>query len=224
MIPDELFDFLRELEQNNDREWFARNRDRYERCVRGPLLGFIADFGPRLAEFAPRFVADPRANGGSLFRINRDIRFSKDKRPYKTNSGIHFRHELGKDVHAPGFYLHLAPGEVFAGMGIWHPETAAAYKIRRSIAENPDRWIHIVGDDDFAESFTFTGDSLSKPPQGYPPDHPLITHLKLKDFVATAELTEADACSPDFPDVYETLCRAGMPFMSFLAESLGLPC
>ena len=117
-----LFDFLRDLRDNNDREWFAANKGRYVTDVRDPMLGFIADFAAPLAEISPHFVADPRANGGSLFRIYRDTRFSRDKTPYKTNVGAHFRHAAGKDAHAPGFYLHLEPGMCFAACGVWRPD------------------------------------------------------------------------------------------------------
>ena len=106
-ITPALFDFFRELKANNNREWFQANKERYERQVREPLLQFVEDFGVRLAEISPHYVADARRSSGSLFRINRDVRFSADKSPYKTAAGIQFRHESGKDVHAPGFYLHL---------------------------------------------------------------------------------------------------------------------
>ena len=98
----ELFSFLEDLAANNDREWFAANKRRYEEHLLEPALAFIEDFAPRLEQISPHFRADPRPNGGSLFRIYRDTRFSKDKTPYKTNVGIHFRHERAKDAHAPG--------------------------------------------------------------------------------------------------------------------------
>ena len=104
--PD-LFRFLDALRGNNNREWFQANKERYESDVKGPMLRFIGDFAPRLRQISPRFVADPRPNCGSLFRIYRDVRFSKDKTPYKTNAGAQFRHQAGKDAHAPGFYLHV---------------------------------------------------------------------------------------------------------------------
>ena len=119
----ELFAFLRALDKNNNREWFQANKKRFERDVRDPMLRFIADFGSQLDKISTRFVADPRPNGGSLFRIYRDVRFSKDKRPYKTNVGAHFRHQAGKDAHAPGFYFHMEPGEVFGGSGIYGTPT-----------------------------------------------------------------------------------------------------
>ena len=118
-----LFSFLRDLAANNDREWFSANKSRYIAEVQEPALAFVEDLGMRLPEeVSPHFVADARANGGSVFRIYRDTRFSKDKTPYKTHTGIQFRHERSRDVHAPGFYLHLEPRNVFMACGCWHPE------------------------------------------------------------------------------------------------------
>ena len=118
-----FFEFLEDLKANNNSEWFKANKERYIDEVRTPLQQFVLDFAPHLKKISPHFVADPRPVGGSIFRIYRDIRFSKDKTPYKTHAAAQFRHKGGKDVHAPGFYLHLAPGEVFAGFGIWRPDS-----------------------------------------------------------------------------------------------------
>ena len=100
-ITPKLFSFLRDLKNNNDREWFEANKDRFEEEVRSPLLAFIDDFAEPLYKISPHFRADARKSGGSLFRIYRDVRFSKDKTPYKTHAGVHFRHERAKDAHAP---------------------------------------------------------------------------------------------------------------------------
>ncbi|MGA7097163.1 MAG: TIGR02453 family protein, partial [Acidimicrobiia bacterium] len=108
-----LFRFLRDLAANNNREWFEANRERYAETVQEPALAFIADFAPRLEKISPCFRADAKVQGGSLFRIYRDTRFSADKTPYKTNTGVHFRHDRFKDAHAPGYYLHLQPRECF---------------------------------------------------------------------------------------------------------------
>jgi uncharacterized protein (TIGR02453 family) len=139
-----LFGFLRDLEHNNDRDWFAANKARYVAEVRDPMLDFIAGFAPHLESISTRYVADPRANGGSLFRIHRDVRFAKDKRPYKTNAGAHFRHEAARDAHAPGFYLHLEPGGVFAASGVWHPDGPALAKIRDAIAGDAGAWRRVT--------------------------------------------------------------------------------
>lgn len=223
VITPQLFDFFRELKANNNREWFQANKQRYETQVREPLLNFIVDFGEHLRGISRHYVADPRKSGGSLFRINRDIRFSKDKSPYKIAAGIQFRHEQGKDVHAPGFYLHLEPESVFGGVGIWKPDTNTLGKIRDAMVEYPDRWQEIVSDGAFQSRFKLEGDSLKRPPRGYDPDHPLIDDLKRKDFIAGTTFTEADACAPDFINHFADVCHGASPFMEWLTVAVELP-
>ncbi|ETW93703.1 MAG: hypothetical protein ETSY1_38075 [Candidatus Entotheonella factor] len=218
-----LFQFLVDLRFNNDREWFQANKKRYESEVRDPMLRFIADVGPHLETVSKRFVADPRPRGGSLFRIHRDVRFSKDKSPYKTNVGAHFRHEVGRDVHAPGFYLHLEPGQVFIAGGVWHPSGSALTKIRDAIVENPKAWQQATSSPVFCAVASMGGDSLKRPPKGYEPDHPLIEELKRKDFIAHADFSEEQACAPDFMDVFTQTCQAFAPMAKFLTTALELP-
>ena len=141
-----LFAFLRELAEHNDREWFAAHKARYVAEVQEPALAFIEDVGMRLPEVSRHFVADARTSGGSLFRIYRDVRFSKDKSPYKTQVGIQFRHAQSRDVHAPGFYLNLGPDRVFMACGTWHPDRDTLHAIRTAIAAKPGRWQAIVED------------------------------------------------------------------------------
>jgi uncharacterized protein (TIGR02453 family) len=222
-ITPELFAFFRELQKNNNRDWFQANKKRYEAHVREPLLQFITDFGIRLAEISPHYVADARRSGGSLFRIYRYIRFSKDKTPYKTAAGIQFRHESGKDVHAPGFYLHLEPDNVFAGAGIWQPDTQTLTKIRDALVENQSRWQQIISEQAFKSTYRLEGDSLKRPPKGYDPDHPFIEDLKRKDFVAGKPLTEAEVYAPDFIDRFAENCLVVAPFVEFLTTAVGLP-
>jgi len=221
-ITPELFVFFRELKENNNRDWFQANKRRYEKQVREPLLQFIVDFGLRLPEISRHYVADARKSGGSLFRIYRDVRFSKDKTPYKTGAGIQFRHEVAKDVHAPGFYLHLEPDNVFIGGGIWHPDNKTLGKIRDAIVENPEKWEAAIGNKEFTSTFVLGGDSLKREPKGYDPEHPLIEDLKRKDFVASIELSEQDVCQPDFIDQYTEMCKKQAPFIRFLTEAVGL--
>ena len=217
-----LFEFLAELSMNNNREWFQANKARYERDVRNPLLDFVADFGERLRDISPHMVADPRPSGGSMFRIYRDVRFSKDKSPYKTNAGAHFRHEVGREVHGPGFYLHLQPGSVFGGAGIWMPNSQTLGKIRGAIVENPGRWERIIGDETFSSRFTLESDSLKRAPKGVDPDHPLIDYLKLKSFAAGTSFDDDDVVSPGFIDIYTDACRTAAPFSEFLTKAVGL--
>ena len=217
-----LFAFLRDLESNNERDWFEANRGRYEKHLLHPAQQFISEFAPRLRQISRHFVADPRPGKGTLFRIYRDVRFSKDKSPYKTWIGIQFRHESAKDAHAPGFYLHLEPGHVMAGAGIWHPDTKTTNRIRDAIVENSAGWKRASRGKRFAERFEMGGDSLKRPPRGYDPEHPLIDDLKRKDFFGVANLTQKAATSPEFLDEYEQLCRRGGPLMKFLCGAVGV--
>lgn len=218
----ELFQFLLELQANNNREWFADNKARYERDIKEPLLNFIADFEPHLHSISKHFVADTRANGGSMFRIYRDIRFSKDKTPYKTHGAVHFRHEAGKSAHAPGFYLHLGPDEIFAGVGVWRPDTAAVTSIRARIVADAKGWHSALKAPGFAEEFELGGESLKRPPRGFDPDHPDIEDLKRKDHVATFSFTEQQVTAPGFIDSFAHVCQKASPYAEFLTTAVGL--
>ena len=218
-----LFEFLLELRANNDRAWFQDNKGRYEEHVKEPLLQFIADFGGKLQSISEHFVADTRTNGGSMFRIYRDVRFSKDKSPYKTQAAAQFRHEVGKSAHAPGFYLHLAPDEVFAGIGLWRPDSATLGRIRNRIASNPQRWERASKDPAFLDAFELTGSSLKRPPKGFDADHPYVEDLKRKDHIATLMFDEEEATAPDFMDDFADACRMASPYMEFLTTAVGLP-
>jgi uncharacterized protein (TIGR02453 family) len=218
----ELFEFLAELEDHNTRDWFAANKTRYERHVKGAALGFIRDFEAPLHAVSPHFQAIPKAVGGSLFRIYRDVRFSKDKSPYKTHTGVHFRHEAAKDAHAPGFYLHLAPGEIFGGFGIWMPPSPALNKIRDAIVARPDEWAEIQQGLAVANMPCSIGDSLVRAPRGYPADHVHVEALKRKSHAATIAFTPQQAVQADFIDRYAAACQQAAPLMRFICEALGV--
>ncbi len=219
-----LFAFLRDLEENNDRDWFKAHQDLYEEHVREPALEFVNDFAAPLARISPHFVADSRKVGGSVFRIQRDTRFSKDKTPYKHHTGIQFRHSATMgDVHAPGFYLHLEPSNCYAGIGMWRPATADAYRIRDAIAADPAGWKRAAHGAKFRGIYSLDGDSLQRPPRGFDPDHPLIEDLKRKDFIAGTRLTQKEVTSAGFLDEYARMCRTGSPFMRFLCAAVDVP-
>ena len=218
-----LFTFLRRLAENNDREWFKAHQAEYEAIIREPALDFINDFAEPLAKISPHFVTDSRTVGGSLFRIQRDTRFAKDKTPYKENTGMQFRHIMAKDVHSPGFYLNLQPGECFMGVGIWRPETKVAYRIRDRIAENPDGWKRATRGKRFTEVFSLEGDSLTRPPKGFDPDHPLIEDLKRKDFIASTKLRQSDITTDHFMEDFTDNCKRTTPFIKWLCEAVGVP-
>src|SRR6202158_4374126 len=217
-----LFGFLEELQLNNRREWFEANRARYERDVREPMRTFISDFALRLRKISPKLIADPRPSGGSMFRIYRDVRFSPDKRPYKTNVAARFSHVMSRDVHAPGFYVHLDPSGVFCGAGIWHPDPATLASIRDFIVKHPAQWKRAINDAKFRRLCALEGDVLSRPPKGYDPGHPLIDDLKRKDFIAVTNLDLTDELSPLFIDRLTAACIAASPLMRFLTKALGL--
>ena len=218
-LPAELFEFLADLKDNNDRTWFQANKNRYEEHVKGPLLAFIGGFDERLGD---HFVADPRPVGGSLFRIYRDVRFSKDKSPYKTAAAIHFRHQRAKDVHAPGYYLHLEPAACFVACGLWMPATAQAQQVRAAIDGDRSGWL-AARDAAQAGGFAMSGNALKRPPRGYAADHPLIDDLKRKDFTLTAALDQQAATAADFPARLEQCWSHTTPFMRFITEALALP-
>jgi uncharacterized protein (TIGR02453 family) len=217
-----LFRFLRALAIHNERPWFNENRGRYEADVKGPMLAFIGDFATPLAKISKHYVADPRPTGGSMLRVFRDTRFAKDKSPYKTNAAAQFRHAQGKDIHAPGFYLHLEPGRVFLGAGIWHPEPDALDKIRRAIADDPKTWKKLIGHKTM-KGLSLSGESLQRPPKGYDPEHPAIEDLKRKDFIVIADFTEKDALRADFIKKVGEAFKASAPLMKFLTKAQGLP-
>jgi uncharacterized protein (TIGR02453 family) len=223
LFTTDLFRFLEDLRKHNDRAWFAKNKERYLDSVQEPALEFVRSFAPYLNKISPNFVADDRPVGGSLFRIYRDIRFSKDKSPYKTHVGIHFRHRVGRDVHGPSFYLHLQPGEVFAAVGLWHPERETLQKLRAAVAEKPTAWRRAAHRGDFASRYRLSGDVLKRAPAGFDPEHPLIDDLKRKDFVGVAMLDERTVTSRDFLPRYGDLCRAATPYARFLCEAVGVP-
>ena len=220
-ITPELFKFLRELKRKNNREWFQKNKSRYEEVVRDPLLEFISEFAPKLHKLSPHLVADPRPVGGSLFRIHRDVRFSKDRTPYKTAAGVHFPHEDRKDVHAPGYYLHLEPWTVYAAAGIWHPEPATLRRVREALVADPKGWKRAISGKAFKAQCALDGESLKRPPKGYDPDHPLIEDLKRKDFTASIKFTEKQTCQKDFMKTLAVSYRTMAPFTAYLTHAVG---
>lgn len=216
------FQFLDQLAANNNRDWFHENKQRYEDLVREPALDFIADISGDLGKISPHFNAIPKKVGGSLMRVNRDIRFGKDKSPYKTNIGIQFRHEIGKDVHAPGFYVHIAVEECFVGVGIWRPDGPSLRMIRDAIIEKPDKWKNIVENKKFNQAFELSGESLVNAPRGYPKEHPLMNHLKRKDHIAIAALKKNTVTSDKFKKEVLQLFNDGSDYMQFLCRALNL--
>ena len=216
-------EFLEQLAANNNREWFNEHKARYETQVLDVALRFIQSMQDPLAQFAPRFTAIPQRVGGSLMRVYRDTRFSKNKLPYKTNIGIQFRHEQAKDVHSPGYYVHVDPEQVFLGVGMWRPESDALHAIRQRIVARPSEWKNALGDPKFRRHFELGGESLSRAPQGFDKDHELIGDIKRKSFIAVRNLDVEDSFSPQFQRKVEASFIAAAPFMKFLCKAVGVP-
>ena len=218
-----LIEFLRELERNNNRSWFEKNKQRYEDDVREPAREFIRAMAPQIERISPHLTVSDRKVGGSMMRIYRDVRFSLDKRPYKTNLGIQFRHEAGKDVHAPGLYFHVDPKTVFLGAGMWHPDGPSLTAVRRAIDEDPVGWKRIRDGKRFSAMWKLSGDSLKRPPRGHAADHPMIEDLKRKDFIAVCDLTEKDVTRTDLVKFVGERFDRSRDFLAWLAEATELP-
>jgi len=220
-FSEDTFAFLSKLGENNNRDWFNEHKPEYEQYVREPALAFIRAMRPELARFAPHFVAVDKKVGGSLMRVYRDVRFAKNKAPYKTNIGIQFRHEVGKDVHAPSFYLHIEAGEAFVGAGIWHPDGETLKKIRCYIDAHPTRWLDAMNNTAFKKAFQMGGDSLKRAPKGYPMDHAMIEDLKRKDFIAIAPLIPELILEDDLVGFIASYFETAQPLMQQLCRALG---
>jgi uncharacterized protein (TIGR02453 family) len=219
----ETLAFLVELKNNNNRDWFNANKARYEEDVLDVALRFIQSMQDPLAEFAPRFTAIPKRMGGSLMRVYRDTRFSKNKTPYKTNIGIQFRHEQARDVHAPGYYVHIDPEQVFLGAGMWRPASDALRGIRERIAEKSAEWERVRDDKRFKRHFKLGGETLTRPPRGFDKAHPQIVDIRRKDFIAVKTMALEDALNPRFQQKVETSFKAATDYMEFLCKAVNVP-
>ena len=214
----EFFKFLKALARNNNREWFQKNKPRYERYVLAPSLRFIKDVGAELRAVSPYLVADPRPFGGSLFRIYRDMRFSRDKSPYKTNVAMEFWHRRGGKKSYTGLYLHLAPRQSFAGAGIWHPDPPTLNRVRKAIVSRPEAWGQVK-----ESGLKVEGESLKRPPAGFDPNHPFVDDLKLKDITAGVRFSNAQVTGPRFMEDFIQASKKLDPLNRFLATALSLP-
>ena len=215
--------FLKELEKNNNRQWFAQNKPRYEKLVLEPALDFIATMGPHLLKISDHFDAIPKRMGGSLMRVYRDTRFGRDKTPYKTNIGIQFRHQVGKDIHAPGYYMHIDPDECFIGVGMWHPESKALRAIRERVANRPLAWKKSIGTKSFCDNFELQGESLKRPPRGFDAQDPNLVDLKRKDFIAVTNFKPSEITAPAFVVDVAKRFKQASGYMQFLCDAVGVP-
>lgn len=216
------FRFLRDLAANNSREWFAAHKPRYEDVLRQPFLRLINDLQGPLAKISTHYVADPRSQGGSLFRIHRDTRFANDKTPYKTWAGARLYHERSRQVEAPSFYLHVQPKECFIGGGLWHPQPETTRRIRDFLVDNPEAWKKATRSKAFTARFALGGASLVRPPRGYDADHELIEDIKRKDFTAWEVFDDAIATSTELRPFLVGRLERIAPMIDYLCAALDL--
>ncbi len=219
-----FFQFFIDLKEHNTREWLAANKQRYDRQVIEPILDFIEDIAESLEKISPCFIANPKKHGGSMFRIYRDVRFAKDKRPYKDNAAIQFRHMNGRDAHAPGFYVHLEPGNIRYGGGVWMPASRQIKSIRQSIDNDRAGWSRVRNNKKLNAMFgELRGDRLKRPPRGYDADHPHIEDLKRKSFFLMHGATTTKAARRDFLTDVINGFKAASPLMRFLCKAVDVP-
>lgn len=217
------FSFLRRLARNNERAWFHAHKADYERHVREPFQRLLGDLQAPLADISPHFRADPKAVGGSLFRIQRDTRFSGDKAPYKSWQGARLFHERRREVAAPSFYLHLQPGGSFIGGGLWHPQPDTQRRIRQFIVDNPGSWKAAAHAPALRRRFAMEeSDMLVRPPRGFPADFAFIDDLKHRNWVLWRTLDDDTMTGPGLLRTVTRDLNALAPFLDYLCAALDL--
>lgn len=222
-FTDKSLKFLRALARHNERAWFHAHKADYETQVREPFQRLLGDLQPDLHGISEHFHADPRTVGGSLFRIQRDTRFSGDKAPYKPWQGARLFHERRKQVPAPSFYLHLQPGRCFVGAGLWHPDIATQRRVRQFIVDNPGGWKAAAHGKAFRRRFELEdSEMLVRPPRGFPPDFAFIDDLRHKNFVATRSIEDSVMLGPKLRQVLAKDLQALAPFVDYLCAALDL--
>jgi uncharacterized protein (TIGR02453 family) len=223
--------FLRGLERHNAKPWFEERRPVYEREVLGPLRLLAEELDVRFARLAPEFVAPPKR---ALFRIHRDVRFSKDKSPYKTHAALWVFHRdagrgVGRDAHGgAGFYFHLEPGASMVAAGFWMPPRPLLTMLRDAIAEKPRAFERLVQAPAFVKRFGGLTDDeagvrLTRVPRGFAPDHPAAHWLRFNSFTASRGLTDKEALSPKLVDGIVKDYVLLLPLVRWLNGTLGFP-
>jgi uncharacterized protein (TIGR02453 family) len=221
------FTFLRGLAKNNNRAWFEARREIYETEVRGPMKALVEEMDVRFARFGPEIIGDPKR---AIFRINRDIRFSRDKSPYKTHAACWFNHgnatrQVGQDAEAgsAGFYFHLQPGSSFLGAGIWMPPRGQLGKIRDALAEAPRGFAGVVESPAVKRRYGKLEDEsmLTRLPRGYEPGHPAEKWLRYQSFTLGRSMSEKEVLGTRLPQILERDYKALLPLVRWLNAALG---
>ncbi len=214
---EDLLHFLRELSKNNNRSWFETNRDLYEKnrekilFITDVLIHEIVKLDPEIPPMSPKEC---------IFRIHRDVRFSNDKRPYKTNFGS-FIAKHGRKVNEPGYYFHIEPGQSFIGGGLYHPPAEMLKSVRHYIARFPEEFEEIINDPGFRSEFPeMYDDRLKTMPKGFPKDHPAASILCYKSFVFSDNISDEQLISGDFLKIATRKFKKLSEFIALLNEAL----
>lgn len=215
-FPKEAFTFLRDLKRNNNRDWFLEHKPIYDTKVRAPMLELIQALQPEMKKFAPEIQVSPRG----IFRIYRDVRFSQNKSPYKTHIAASFDPKGSRNASA-GLYLHVEPGRVFLGGGIYHPDSPQLLAIRTQIASQYRKLQKIVKDKEFRRLFgKLGGEQLKRMPRGFAENHPAADLLRYKQFLAWKEFGPEVARSSKMVSETVKYFRGMMPLIRFLNSAL----
>lgn len=215
MIQQSTFDFLRDLNDNNNREWFTAHKPRYEQAHQNAIA-----FADKLLELMRHHDTIETASGkASLFRIYNDTRFSKDKAPYKTHFGIRF--SRATELLRGGYYFHLQPGHNFMAGGFFAPDTEDLKRIREDIDFNYEEWNSLLKQPDIVNTFgELRGDTVKTAPKGFARDHPAITLLRRKQFILKRDFSDKEVLSAQFADQLNETFRALRPFFDYMSEVL----
>ena len=211
---------MRSLKKNNNRQWFEKHKSDFESRVKLPMQSLIVSLQPHFALFAPEFELHPKR---SIFRIYRDVRFSKDKKPYKTHVAMHsVLRGKPKGLEGSGYYLHIEPGEVFLGGGIYMPDGDQLRKIRTVIAKESKRFISIIENRAFKKRFgVLKGEQLLRTPVGFEKGHPMDRWLRLKQFFVGVSWPESRCYSSKFVDHVAEVFEEATPLVQFLNKAMG---
>jgi uncharacterized protein (TIGR02453 family) len=219
MINPSLIKFLSRLQKNNDKTWFDAHRKEYE-TLRAEYIEFVDALIKEISSFDPSIAT--LQGKKCIFRINRDVRFSKNKAPYKTNFGAYFN-QRGKNGGGAGYYLHIEPGQSFLASGVWMPEAELLSKIRQEIDYGWEEWKSIVNKTTFKKTFSDgldTSNMLTRPPKGYTEDNPAIHYLKMKSFVVRKSLTHQELSEKNFIKTISKAFKETVPLVDFINRAL----
>ena len=210
-LPKSLFSFFTDLQQNNNRDWFMEHKPTFK-----ALEAQVKAFGEQLKD---QLNQHDHIDRFKLFRIYRDVRFSKDKTPYKTHFGLTWHRT--KPLYRGGYYLHLSPKNNFLACGFWDPNPADLKRIRQEIDMDGEEYCSILNNKTFKSVWgELQGEAVKTAPKGYAKDHPHIDLLRFKQHIFTINYSDKEICQPDFVDRADSALQAVRPFVDYMSEVL----